>query len=119
MPRKPPAPCTWQGWPGCTALVPGGGRCPEHEVQRASAHARGYDARWRRTRARKLKATPICEWPDCTAPATDVHHVDGLGPNGPRGHDMTNLQSLCHAHHSAETVAEDGGFGRVKRRSSR
>lgn len=115
MPRKPAAPCTFHGYPPCPALVPGGGRCPDHTVVRASAHARGYDARWSRTRAKKLKATPLCEWPGCTKPATDVDHIDGQGPNSPHGHDQANLQSLCHPHHSTKTAKQDGGFGRGKR----
>lgn len=115
MPRKPAAPCTFHGYPPCPALVPGGGRCPDHTVVRASAHARGYDARWSRTRAKKLKATPLCEWPGCTKPATDVDHIDGQGPNSPHGHDQANLQSLCHPHHSTKTATQDGGFGRGKR----
>lgn len=77
---------------------------------RPSAAARGYDARWSRTRKRYLRDHATCEDDSgCNAAATDVHHRDGLGPNGPRGHDPTNLQALCHAHHSQLTAREQPG----------
>lgn len=67
---------------------------------------RGYDAKWKRTRQRTLRTRPACEWPEgCDQPAVDVHHIDGLGPKGPRGHDQGNLQPLCHSHHSQITQA--------------
>lgn len=72
---------------------------------RPSANARGYTAHWQRTRARYLHTHPHCEHPHCTTPAQDVHHLDGQGPQGPRGHDPDNLQALCHSHHSQVTAA--------------
>lgn len=36
----------------------------------------GYDRRWMRLRARKLRLDPICEWPDCERDAEHVHHID-------------------------------------------
>ncbi len=72
---------------------------------RATAAQRGYDARWGQTRKRYLRDHPTCEHPACDEPAVDVHHLDGLGPKGPRGHDPTNLQALCHPHHSIITNA--------------
>jgi hypothetical protein len=60
----------------------------------------GYDRRWMKLRARKLRRDPICEWPDCERDAEHVHHIDGLGCRGPRGYDMGNLLSLCAAHHN-------------------
>jgi hypothetical protein len=59
----------------------------------------GYDRRWMKLRARKLKRDPICE-PSCEREAEHVHHIDGLGCRGPRGYDMGNLMSLCAAHHN-------------------
>jgi len=41
--------------------------------------------------------------------ATDVDHIDGLGPNGPRGHDWSNLRALCHSHHSQRTARDQPG----------
>lgn len=85
---------------------------------RPTTAERGYGARWRRTRAVKLSATPLCE--DCdergvTMPASEVDHIDGKGPNGPAGHDVLNLRSLCKSCHSRKTVMCDGGFGHHKR----
>lgn len=73
---------------------------------RKSPTKRGYDAKWRRTRARYLRHHPTCEYPDgCKRAAEDVHHLDGKGPLGPAGHDWDNLQALCHSHHSQVTNA--------------
>lgn len=72
---------------------------------RASPTERGYDARWRRTRARYLRHHPTCEVVGCNTTATDVHHLDGRGPLGPAGHELSNLQALCHSHHSVITNA--------------
>lgn len=86
-------------------------KCPPRRSpdNRASAHARGYDAKWKKTRASYLRAYPFCEQEGCEAKATDVHHLDGLGPRGPYGHDPANLQALCHSHHSQETAKEQPG----------
>jgi 5-methylcytosine-specific restriction protein A len=107
--------------PRCPSLVPKGQtRCERHrkekrrreDKRRPSAAKRGYDAKWRKTRAAYLKAFPICEEEHgCIEWATDVHHLDGLGPMGPRGHDWENLQALCHRHHSEETArSQPGGW---------
>jgi 5-methylcytosine-specific restriction protein A len=103
--------------PGCPELVDKG-KCEAHRLaarkrsdrSRPSSSQRGYDAKWRRTRAAFLRAHPICEDPSgCIERATDVDHIDGLGPNGPRGHDPTNLKALCHPHHSQKTYRSEGG----------
>lgn len=98
---------------GCPELVLGGGRCPgcrrDADRRRGSPAARGYDARWRRTRARYLIATPGCEQPGCTSLAVDVHHRDGLGPTGLSGHDDANLEALCSVHHKRITAREQPG----------
>lgn len=98
--------------PGCPRLTTSG-RCPEcrsdAEAARGTAAQRGYDSRWRRTREAYLEQHPFCERTGCLVPATDVNHVDGLGPHGPRGHDWSNLESLCHPHHSQHTAREQPG----------
>ena len=69
----------------------------------------GYDARWKKTRAAKLARHPFCH--DCLPDpvrAVEVHHLDGLGPGGPRGHDDANLMSLCKAHHTIRTNKQRG-----------
>lgn len=88
-------------------------RCERHRPKdpRPSAAKRGYDTRWRATRARFLREHPGCQFPDCPEPASDVHHRDGLGPSGPRGHDPSNLAALCQRHHSAITAQmQPGGW---------
>lgn len=109
--------------PGCASLTPTG-KCPgcsrlaarTADRRRPTAHQRGYDARWRRTRSEYLDEHPFCECVDCgrlpagrRPAATDVDHIDGLGPKGPRGHDWTNLQALAHGCHSRKTNAENNG----------
>ncbi len=48
-------------------------------------------------RAQARRATPTlgaCQWPDCTAPATERHHVDGWKVSA-------DTTGLCTAHHDA------------------
>jgi len=122
MPYSPLSLCTT---PGCGALVQSG-KCDAHrkqarkesDAQRPHASARGYDHKWRAFRASFLSRHRECEGPRCMAlpwwqrpDATDVDHVDGKGPLGPRGYDESNLMALCHACHSHITATRDGGFG--------
>lgn len=105
--------------PGCPTLTPRG-RCPTctraARRGRGSARARGYDQEWERTQRAYLEAHPYCECDECMVLpeimrpwATEVHHRDGLGPNGPRGHDWSNLMSATRAHHSRITAREQPG----------
>lgn len=82
--------------------------CPRHTPKdhRPSSTKRGYDRRWERTRASYLASHPTCEQHGCEEAAQDVHHLDGLGPLGPDGHDPGNLEALCHSHHSQRTASE-------------
>lgn len=107
-------PCAEPGCPNLTDTT----RCTTHhkakrkasDRKRPNARRRGYGHRWQQTRARALTYMPTCQ---CGEPATDVHHLDGQGPNGPRGHDMLNLQTMCHSCHSKTTAtAQPGGFNR-------
>lgn len=112
MPR-PPRACAE---PGCgqPAWHPHN-RCEPHRLaqrkandqHRPNARARGYDARWQRTRAAYLAAHPLCA--HCGKPGQHVDHIDGGGPLAPNGHDPTNLQTLCAPCHSRKTNAHDGG----------
>lgn len=105
--------------PNCPELTTST-RCPAHtkakrraeDKRRPNARQRGYDSHWQRTRAEYLRLHPVCEdQRGCIEPATDVHHLDGRGPKGPKGHDHSNLQALCHAHHSSLTAQlQPGGF---------
>lgn len=81
---------------------------------RPSAHARGYDLKWRRIRASYLRRHPVCEEPGCGAPAVDVDHIDGRGPLG--DNTDANLRALCKPHHSRKTAMQDGGFGKRESR---
>lgn len=62
------------------------------------------DRRWKAVRRRKLERTPVCEREGCDARATDVHHVDELGLDGPKAYAITNTQALCHSCHSKQTA---------------
>lgn len=125
MPRRPPHACAT---PGCPALVETGARCPDHaralnaeiDSLRPSAARRGYDAAWRRIRLAHLRRNPICV--ECrglglAVPATDVDHVVALRRGGTNA--FSNLQSLCHVHHSRKTAREDGRFGARAAEASR
>lgn len=118
MPRAPSV-CVERG---CTAPAPHGqSKCETHRLEQQrkynagqlSASARGYGSKWRKYRTWYIKQHPTCV--TCGKPATDVDHIDGLGPNGPRGYDETNLQSMCRSCHARKTAAHDGSFGRPPR----
>lgn len=71
---------------------------------------RGYDSKWEETRSYFLKAMPYCN--DCgRSDRLQVHHIDGLGPKGPRGHDFSNLETLCVSCHSRRTGKERSQVG--------
>lgn len=82
-------------------------------MTRPTAAERGYTAKWQRFRRRILRQRPVCEQAGCGEASVEVHHLDGLGPLGPRGYDETNLQALCKPHHSQITAREQpGGWAR-------
>ena len=101
---------------GCPEFATRRGRCDEHrrdsEARQRQAHPRpssrqaGYDSTWERTRRDFIEHFDRCF--DCGARDVrlDVHHVDALGPKGPRGHDWMNLLALCHSCHSRRTRLE-------------
>ena len=68
---------------------------------RPSSYERGYDARWKRLRAQKLRENPLCE--ECVKGgllerATMVHHILPIEQGG-EVLDWDNLMSLCEACH--------------------
>jgi 5-methylcytosine-specific restriction endonuclease McrA len=87
------------------------GRCRDH----AAAHSRaGHDParkatynskRWRVARDRQLRRHPLCQADGCGAVATDVDHRVALADGGAE-FAQSNLQSLCHRHHSQKTSEE-------------
>jgi 5-methylcytosine-specific restriction protein A len=106
---------------GCPVLT-WGGRCDECQAKaralRSPRKNKGRDARWVRESRRYLREHPQCECDDCLllpAPvrpsATEVDHIDGLGPVGPRGYDWTNLRAMTKAHHARVTArSQPGGW---------
>lgn len=114
MPTKPRRACEYMG---CTSLaLPRKRLCEAHhgtnaaqtraayEEARGTTTERGYGHRWQLVRLAKLKRDPFCEWEGCQLQATDVHHIIALKDGGSGR--MSNLQALCHAHHSAITSQE-------------
>lgn len=112
--------------PRCSAVYTGR-RCPACQARRFRALSlraepvagpTPWDSpAWVRCSKAYRKAHPFCEceihreipW---AAPLGDlVDHIDGLGPNGPRGLDWSNLQTLTRACHARKTNKHDGGLG--------
>ncbi|WP_455359977.1 HNH endonuclease [Streptomyces sp. SYSU K21746] len=100
------------------------GKCRAHARSRSDGKRYGDShndspslrARWDRTKREYLRANPYCECQECAAvpeplrlAATEVDHIDGLGLQGPRAFDWSNLQSLTKAHHSRKTAGESFG----------
>lgn len=97
MPFAPKHPCTF---PGCRALISGkGSRCPEHDDSIYGLRV------WRNLRDSYIRDHPYCEAPGCRAPATDVDHKIARRDGGLDTY--SNLQSLCHRHHSIKTATTD------------
>lgn len=112
MPTRAPRPCTT---PGCPVRPPAGGKCPDCRRRRAQPNsterARAYNAPgWRELSEDYRRRRPTCEARGCTRPSAHTDHIDGDNTNW---HE-SNLQALCHRHHSRKTVQVDGGFGRPK-----
>lgn len=116
MPMRAKRPCKWKG---CPELTGSGPYCAEHGVQadkergarqqdqddrRGSAASRGYGHWWRKLRRMQLSREPVCQVESCGQLATDVDHIV---PKREGGRDtLSNLQSLCHSHHSQKTRRE-------------
>lgn len=114
--RKAMSVCTTAGCPTLTH----GGRCVEclerARALRRGASRAGYDRAWVRVRKAYLRAHPTCECDECAdlpmplrPAATEVDHIDGLGPLGPRGYDWANLRAMTKAHHSRATARNQPG----------
>ncbi|WP_018011777.1 HNH endonuclease [Sinorhizobium medicae] len=68
-----------------------------------------YDHEWHRLARRFLKVFPLCSVRGCSRPAQHVDHVVTVRAAPERRLDWTNLQALCHRHHSRLTHAYDQG----------
>lgn len=102
--------------PGCPGIVRNGvcstcgplrkPRMVEYDSTRGTSAARGYGYRWRQLRENFILDHPLCV--ECaalglTVAATDVDHIVAKRNGGTD--DESNLQALCHACHSAKTMA--------------
>lgn len=88
------------------------------DLQTDAGRKRFYSSdNWTRTRAYKLSVDPVCQCAGCTVcspgadracakAATHVDHIAPLRVSPMRALDEDNLQSLCHACHSAKTAVE-------------
>jgi len=86
----------------------------------------GSGRQWYQSKAwRELRRWHLAQYPYCVECLHDGKakaeaiprrpNVDHIKPHkGCSGmfFDLTNLQTLCHSHHSRKTATEDGGFGR-------
>ncbi len=104
MSQAPLKPCAFIG---CRELVRGTRYCEHHTKRawdddtRSSAHDRGYDAKWKRTRASYVKKHPLCELCQergVVSPMEIVHHIVPLIVGGDQ-YKHSNLQSLCRVCH--------------------
>jgi 5-methylcytosine-specific restriction protein A len=119
MASKPKRPCRY---PGCPAIVPGGGLCGEHkreqrrreDADRLSATQRGYGTEWRRRTARFRRQNPLCvNYARCGNRTTTVDHIVPARKREDLFWDESNWQAMCGPCHSRKTAVEDGGYGRV------
>lgn len=84
----------------------------QYERERGSPSKRGYGRTWQRLRLMVLRAEPLCRACGAQGVVRAAMDVDHIIPKARGGADLeSNLQPLCHAHHSAKTVAEGLGFG--------
>src|SRR4051812_38147373 len=93
--------------PGCPEYATYRGRCQAHSQKRDRTINRAGRAiystkRWAMLRRHKLSLNPLCEWEGCNELATDVHHRHGVEADP---WSVDGLEALCHAHHSALTMA--------------
>jgi 5-methylcytosine-specific restriction protein A len=89
----------------------------QRDVQRGSAHQRGYTAEWRREALRFLVDRPLCECelhqakPDAPA-ARVVDHIKPHHGDPVLFWDRSNWQALAKRCHDRKTAIEDGRWGR-------
>jgi 5-methylcytosine-specific restriction protein A len=118
MPNSPKTICPGAG---CRKIVLLGTRCPEHartEFAGTTKNRSGdpfYSSkRWRRLRAAKLMANPLCECEACKAngsvtPADTVDHIEPRCERPYLEWDWSNLQSMSTSHHNRKTFRERTG----------
>lgn len=122
MPRAAPKQCRHYG---CPRLVPGGGYCAQHAVERYRDYARArkgtladsafyWSASWLKARRSHLAHEPLCRACAARGRVTAAEVVDHIVPirHGGAQLDPENLQSLCKVCHEAKSHAEGSRFGR-------
>jgi 5-methylcytosine-specific restriction protein A len=88
----------------------------EADTRRGTRIERGYDQKWRRNRARFLKANPACV--DCGKPATVADHDPQsrrqlVAQQHPHPDAWEHLKPRCHNCHSQRTgIAQPGGWNK-------
>jgi 5-methylcytosine-specific restriction enzyme A len=83
-------------------------RTPAIEPQRGTTAERGYDADWKRLRARFLTSNPLCQCTDCMRLgrrwlANVVNHIQDIRDRPDLRLDWDNLQAMskrCHDRHT-------------------
>lgn len=102
--------------PGCPEVATHRSRCASHQRQynntpyRVTQRSFYASKHWRLVRDLILLRDPVCRASGCNARSTDVDHITPISQGGPP-FQASNLQGLCHAHHSAKTV---GGLNHHK-----
>ena len=97
--------------PNCSVLVQRG-RCPVHaprsrDPHYAEVHRWFGTVAWLRLRAQVLRAEPFCRHcrqQGVNTVATDIDHIVRHAGDRVRFWDVTNLQPMCKACHSAKTA---------------
>ena len=94
----------------CGGAAHASGSCPTCGAARRTTRDPFYTSReWKRARRRQLALEPVCQYSvgadRCHARATDVDHVIPRAAGG--SDERTNLQSLCHSHHSMKTSEQN------------
>lgn len=101
--------------PGCCAIT-SGGRCAKHKHTHKSKNRSGdpfYNSRpWKRLRAAKLLASPMCECDDCKVsgalvPASVVDHIKPRCDYPELELDYDNLRSMSERHHNRRTARDE------------
>lgn len=85
--------------------------------QRSSAHARGYNHKWRKARNTYLRRCPLCvmcEREGTISAATVVDHIVPHKGDSRLFWDTSNWQSLCARHHNRDKQQEERGTVRPR-----
>lgn len=98
------------------------GRCPkhQHDRQRGSSTARGYDYRWQQASKAFLRLHPLCQCEGCQEGALRVRASTVVDHKIPHRSDpvlmwdQNNWQSMAKECHDSKTAREDGAFGRAR-----